>query len=155
MGPQTAVTGSTAAPSSGESTIAPLADEATATGLASLDIAIPLDGDEYFFTTPLGELKITARPVSRSMIDRLWGFGGLLLALAIAYALTRRPVVRAVTFVTSSLPFAILLLPLGLAMLVLSLLPLLGVGLILLGIALILRRTIIQRYHVRSEVVAA
>lgn len=155
MGPQTAATGSTAAPSSGEATIAPLADEATATGLASLDIAIPLDGDEYFFTTPLGELKITARPVSRSMIDRLWGFGGLLLALAIAYALTRRPVVRAAAFVTGSLPFAILLLPLGLTMLVLSLLPLLGVGLILLGIALILRRTVIQRYQIRSEVVAA
>ena len=40
------------------------------TGLVSLDVQLPLRGVEYLFSTPRGKLEITARAVSRPLIDR-------------------------------------------------------------------------------------
>ena len=52
-----------------------MAEDATvqlpATGLASLDIEIPLRGREYLFTTPRGEIEITAHAAPAADVERL------------------------------------------------------------------------------------
>ena len=63
------------------------------TGLASLDVEIPLRGTTFYFTAPHGDVEMDARAVSEKSIGRaarsLWGLLGLgLLALALRY--TRR-----------------------------------------------------------------
>jgi hypothetical protein len=49
-------------------------------GLASLDVAIPMRGTVYFFSTPRGDAEINARAASGRLLD------GLLQAVAIALA---------------------------------------------------------------------
>lgn len=57
-------------------------------GLASLDVALPVRGYEYSFTTPRGEVKITASAVSTSVLARLGKMlvvAVILVALALLY----------------------------------------------------------------------
>ena len=60
-----------------------------ATGLASLDIELPTRGIEYLFTTPRGEVEITARSVSAAHVERLLELAGIVALLA-AVALCAR-----------------------------------------------------------------
>lgn len=62
-------------------------------GLSSLDFELPERGEAFYFTTPRGEVEITARPVNRELGDRLESLGWLLamlLALLIATATVKR-----------------------------------------------------------------
>lgn len=52
--------------------------QAVATGLSSLDVNFPNRGREYLFTTPRGDIDITAQPVATDQINR----GAGLLAIA-------------------------------------------------------------------------
>jgi len=61
---------------------------AVAPDIASLDVDLPRQGVEYQFTTPRGELVITARAVSGDMLNRLGQLGrvlALLVVVAIAW----------------------------------------------------------------------
>jgi autotransporter-associated beta strand protein len=64
-----------------------------ATGLASLDVELPRSGQVYRFTTPLGEVEITAWAVSKKLSDRLTDLPFILATLvlaAVGIALVRR-----------------------------------------------------------------
>ena len=63
------------------------------TGLASLDVEIPLRGTTFYFTAPHGDVEMNARAVSEQSIGRgarsFWALIGLgLLAVTLRY--TRR-----------------------------------------------------------------
>ena len=63
------------------------------TGLASLDVEIPLRGTTFYFTAPHGDVQMDARAVSEKSLGRAarscWGLLGLgLLAIVLRY--TRR-----------------------------------------------------------------
>lgn len=58
--------------------------EATNAGfMASLDVDLPVRGREYFFTTPRGEVELSAQGVSNKVYQRLYA---ILAVLAIAAA---------------------------------------------------------------------
>lgn len=109
-------------------------------GLASLDVEIPQDGVEFLFTTPRGKVEILARPVSQSLVSRLWGIGGLLAAIALLWIATRPGLRRIYAAVAGTLVFAIVLVVGGLASMVLGVLPLAGLIVALIGAGLIVRR---------------
>ena len=54
-----------------------------ATGLASLDVALPVRGVEYMFKTPRGDIQISARSVDQDFVSRM----NRLAAVTIAFVL--------------------------------------------------------------------
>ena len=60
-----------------------------ATRFASLDIDIPVDGQEYVFTSPRGEIELTARCYAESDVTRLRSLGLSLLILAVVVGIER------------------------------------------------------------------
>ena len=52
-----------------------------AAGLASLDVAIPQRGRMYRFTTPRGDLEITARSIPMTVLSRFYGLIAISLAV--------------------------------------------------------------------------
>lgn len=111
-------------------------------GLASMDIEIPADGVEFFFTTPRGKVEITARPVSESLVARLWGTGGLFAAALLLWVVTRPRLLRVYRLVAGTLTFAIVLIVAGLMGIVLGVVPLAGLVAALIGAGLIVRRMV-------------
>ncbi|HUE69612.1 MAG TPA: hypothetical protein VMP01_01885, partial [Pirellulaceae bacterium] len=109
-------------------------------GLASMDIEIPTAGVEIFFTTPRGKVEITARPVSESLVARLWGIGGLIGALLALWIVTRPSLVRVYRFAAGTRSFAIGLIAMGLVSIVFGILPLAGLIAALVGGGLLVRR---------------
>ena len=130
-------------------------DEVTATpsiaGLASLDVEIPLDGVEYLFTTPRGKVQVTARPVSQSLVSRLWGLGGVIGAVLAVWIVTRPRLVRMYAFIARTRAFAVVLILVGLASIVLGLLPLAGLIAVIVGGVLIVHRRL---SHLRPAIAA-
>lgn len=57
--------------------------------LASLDVQLPVRGDEFFFTTTGGDLKLTAQNISRSTLDRIIRAVVILLVAAFILVLYR------------------------------------------------------------------
>jgi hypothetical protein len=55
----------------------------TMTGLTSLDVELPRRGTPYFFTTPRGDIAVTARCASAPQVDRLKQFGLIAAACAV------------------------------------------------------------------------
>ncbi|MCL6501268.1 MAG: hypothetical protein K6T86_01200 [Pirellulales bacterium] len=66
--------------------------------LASLDVELARRGTEFLFTTPRGDIEITARPLPQALLDRGSRLAGLLLLLAAGLAAYRLagPVWRAI-----------------------------------------------------------
>jgi len=60
-----------------------------ATRFASLDIDIPVDGQEFVFTSPRGEVELSARCYARSDVTRLRYLGLSLLILGVAIVVER------------------------------------------------------------------
>lgn len=56
-------------------------DQPPASGLASLEVAIPTRGREFLFTTPRGELVITAEAFDARLADRAARLGLVVAAL--------------------------------------------------------------------------
>ena len=107
------------------------------TGYASLDVEIPTDGskyNEFLFTTPRGDLTITARPVSNFLTTRLAGIVWLAGIVALAWVLTRRGVRNAGQIIARSPFTGLLLIALGIAALISHILPMAGLLLGVVGI---------------------
>jgi hypothetical protein len=109
------------------------------TGLASLDIELPLRGIEYRFTTPRGEVEITARAAGVSLLDRLGRVIVALVLVALAWVLVR--LVRRATLSDQFRRFApAALIVAGVASLLFGILPIAGVLAIVAGIAVLAAR---------------
>jgi len=52
------------------------------TGLASLDFQLPVRGNEYFFTTPRGDTRITVQAIEQQQIQRFEQLGLILVCFA-------------------------------------------------------------------------
>ncbi|HTN74823.1 MAG TPA: hypothetical protein VL096_06230 [Pirellulaceae bacterium] len=105
------------------------------TGLASLDIDLPLDTthyEEFLFTTLRGDLTITARPVSAALATRLLGLAWLLAFVVLAWLLSRPAFTHSFGRLARWLPLGISLIVVGVLMFVL--LPFVGSLLICLGV---------------------
>jgi len=62
-------------------------------GLSSLDFDLPTRGAVHYFTTPRGDVVITARPVDRRIVERLVNLGwlaGIAVGLLVILAVSRR-----------------------------------------------------------------
>ena len=113
-----------------------------ATGLASLDVDLPMRGAVYHFTTPQGDIEITARAVSRTLVQRLgWAtvvVMVVLLVIAVAAAARRG---RFDWFATWT--GCLLLIVAGAISVVLGIAPLLGVIAFAAGGTLAVRRALL------------
>jgi hypothetical protein len=118
----------------------PVATAATApAGLASLDIEVPLRGVEYRFTTPRGEVEITARAAGVSLLDRLGRALAAVVLVALAWAAVR--LVRRATLADRFRRFApAVLIVAGIGSVLLGILPIAGLLAIVAGIALLVAR---------------
>jgi hypothetical protein len=110
-----------------------------AAGLASLDFELPRRGTVYRFTTPRGEVELTARHVSNDLLTRL---GGLVLValvgLAACYGVRQA---RPGQLAWLARPAGIILLLLvGLVMIAGGVLPVLGLVLLAAGTVLAVGR---------------
>ena len=104
-------------------------------GLASLTVDMPIRGKAFYFTTPRGEVTITARSLSQAAIATLEHAGVVVAALILSgiiyrFALRPRPQRRDATIA------ATLLIVLGLASVAMGLLPVLGLAAFLFGLVL-------------------
>ena len=63
-----------------------------AAGLASLDVRLPERGKMYLFTTPRGDIEITASAISASTLSRLSGLAAVLSAIFPCLVAQPRPV---------------------------------------------------------------
>jgi hypothetical protein len=117
---------------------------AVETHLASLDVDLPLRGREYLFTTPRGDIDITARAVSEPLLDRLTrllviaaGFVGLLVLL--------RVLPRVARVLHGSRWFAGAVLLVGLLSLLLGIFPILAPAALIYGLVQLIRLEIARR----------
>ncbi len=110
-----------------------------ATGLASLDVELPIRGTLLRFTTPRGDASVTARNVSNDLLRRLLDVGivaAVLLAAWIVVGLLRRVCYEGLARPLESW----LLIAVGALMFIGGVLPVLGLALILAGFGLKLHR---------------
>jgi hypothetical protein len=112
---------------------------AVAAGLASLDFTLPERGKVYHFTTPRGQLEITARPIDESLVSRLMGLVGLAVAILVVWALFRQPARAFWRRLLSTVACGIVIAVLGLASIVTGVFPVAGLVLLAGGIALAIR----------------
>ncbi len=109
------------------------------TGLASLDFQLPIPNPDrwsvYRFTTPRGEVEITARSISNELLRRLgYAAGTLAVVFLIGYVIRRTTRGNGAGFIS---PLATtLMIALGFLALILGVLPVLGIIAIIAGIAL-------------------
>ncbi len=104
-------------------------------GLASLDFELPQRGQEFFFTTPRGEVTITARPLRDELRERLvnllWLLGMVLALLLIAAVVRRLTHSR-----TGRIVSVCILCGIGLLMVLMLTFPLFGLAMFFGGILL-------------------
>ncbi len=108
------------------------------TGLASLDVEFPERGHEYLFTTPRGDVEITARAIPTPILQRLKSLGWVLGA-GVLIAVVAGWVSRGGLAIFASRAGAIALIVLGIASLLTWVLPVLGALAVVAGIALLVR----------------
>ena len=107
-------------------------------GLASLDIKLPQRGRKYCFTTPRGEVEITARSIAAPTLQRSQSLGWVLGA-AILIALIARWVRRGGLLIFSGRGGAITLTVVGIASLLTYVLPVVGMLAVIVGVLLYVR----------------
>jgi hypothetical protein len=113
--------------------------ENVAAGLASLDFRLPERGRIYSFTTPRGQIEISARPVAHTLIGRLIGLVALGAVVLIVWAATRQPARDAYHRLFSTVACGLLLALVGLVSLITGIFPFAGLLLIVIGIVLAIR----------------
>lgn len=115
-----------------------------AANMASLDIELPVRGIEYWFTTPRGDVQVSARAISRTLTARLIRLGWLLAAFVVLGVLYRW-IARGGLAVLAGRLGSSLLIVLGLFSLISGVFP--GVGLIglIAGVAIKIKRRIAER----------
>lgn len=119
---------------------APVQTPAPNSGLASLDVDIPLRGTVYRFTTPMGATQITAWATSNRLLLGMKRVAiGLIVAIALLAVAKLLPwLVR----LTDRRPYAAAFMVLGMLMLCAGFLPLIGAFLTLLGMVQLVRHTL-------------
>jgi hypothetical protein len=107
--------------------------------LASVDVQLPIpDANRWLvfhFTTPRGEVEITARSISDELLHRLGYAAGALAVIVLLGYLVRRRLRRSEACCAKSW-VTTLMIVLGLLAVILGVLPVLGVIAIIAGIAL-------------------
>jgi hypothetical protein len=117
-------------------------DEGIVTGLASLHLQLPdTEGmyRAYRFTTVRGDVQITGRAASQSLLVRLGQLAAVLLAIAVVAYLVRRWRRGGFAWLASRAGAATLAC-LGLLMLLLGFLPVVGVAAVVAAIVIVCRR---------------
>ena len=139
-------------PSHGESTYTiakprwetPPAQPAATAGMASLDFDLPTPGVLYRFTTPQGDVEITARHVSGNLLGRLIGIAALVVGLLVLWFAVRA--IGRANIAPPRRPVAAMLLVLvGLVSLCSGILPLAGLAAIAVGCGLEIHRQTAMR----------
>lgn len=110
-----------------------------AAGLASLDVELPERGRLYRFTTPRGDIAITARSISQGTLARLANLAMLAGLFFVAWLLSRPAVWPFWKQLADSTAIGILLAILGLASLLLGVLPFAGLAAIVAGLLIATR----------------
>ena len=106
--------------------------------LASLDVELPQRGVEYLFTTPRGEVEITAQAIAHPLLERLTRAGWVLAAMLLFFA-AYKLVGRVGTPLCTSRASAIVLMFAGMLSLVTCMFPIAGLVALALGIILAAR----------------
>jgi hypothetical protein len=102
--------------------------------LASLDVDLPERGQQFLFTTPRGEIQITAHGFANPVLERLIRLlvilgGAVALWILIRLACWAGPSIR------QTIAGAVLLIVFGFGSVVLGILPVVGLVLLVLGLA--------------------
>lgn len=112
-------------------------------GLVSLDVELPQRGIEYRFTTPRGDIEITARAVSRRTLTTLRRLG-IFLAVIGAMLAVRRLVRASAVWPLASGKVGITLVAIGLTGIVIGVLPNAAVLVIVIGIIVAIRSYLVR-----------
>jgi hypothetical protein len=107
------------------------------TGLTSLDVELPQRGREYFFTTPRGDVEVTAQPIKSNQVNRAAGLLAVLAVLLAGWILWR--VGRRVVPRLQGKVLAVLLVIAGFISLCSSYFPVVGILVIVSGIWIFVR----------------
>ncbi len=111
-------------------------------GLVSLDVELPQRGIEYRFTTPRGDIEITARALSRRTLTTLTRLG-IFLAVLAAMLVVRR-LVRGAVGPLLSAKVGMTLAAIGLTGIVIGVLPNAAVLLTVIGIIVAVRAFLVR-----------
>jgi hypothetical protein len=122
-----------------------------AAGLASLDVQLPERGRLYRFTTPRGDIALSARAVSHSFLSRLTALAAVAVAIGLIWLLSRDPSRRLASALAGSRAFGVLLAVLGLVSLLSGVLPIAGLLAVGCGAWIAIR----SRFGVRAPSAAA
>ncbi len=117
------------------------------TGLASLDFEVPKRGTLYRFTTPGGDVEITAQAASGKLLQGLARAVGVLVAAGIVVLIGRQAKRGGLAWLAGPVGSAAMVV-LGVVLLVAGFV-LAGLALIVLGIVLAVRRTLRKRSPAR------
>ncbi|MAE63150.1 MAG: hypothetical protein CMJ18_02655, partial [Phycisphaeraceae bacterium] len=116
---------------------------AVASGWLSLDVDLALRGEEHQFTTPGGDVRVSARAIGRGWIDGLKRVGITILVLLVIVALAR--VGPRIAAVLASKGGPALLAALGALMVITLTLPVLGLLLFMVAVGVTLYRIQLRR----------
>jgi hypothetical protein len=117
--------------------------------LASLDIEIPIRGQEFLFTTPGNEIELTARSFSKSLTQRLTDIGIALGVLIGIWVVAR--IVRAIASYSNGRRFLIAMLAIASVIsMVFGAFPVYGLLGIILAIALAISQWL-RAHHLKSS----
>jgi hypothetical protein len=122
-------------------------------GMASLDVAIPQRGQVFKFTMPRGDIQVTARPVSQTLVDSLLRIAGVLAAIGVLVAL-RRFLKRRQFGPSAHRAAAVTMIVLGLVGLFVGILPLAGLVMLAIGIAWAIRLALARRREAKASLAA-
>jgi len=112
--------------------------------LASLDVELPDRGQEFFFTTPRGEMQIVARGISQTTASRLIRLVAIVVG-AIVLLVLYRVLRRIGPSVWNTTAGAVLMILVGLASLITMLFPIAGLIVLLIGVVQLTRRLLERR----------
>ncbi len=110
--------------------------------IVSLDVELPERGQVFNFTTPRGEVEITARAISDSLVSRLLRFAWVLGGLGIIGVVTQLVRRGGLNFLRTKLG-AVLLIPFGLVLF--CFFPVLGTVAVVAGVLLTISALMIRR----------
>ena len=115
----------------------------------SLDVDLPERGQEYLFTTPRGDIAITAQTVSTSLVERLLrllSLAAVILGLLLAYRLARFVGPRLLGSVAGN----VCLLLVGVLSMLIGVFPVAGLLLLVIGVGQLVLRRVRQRQPVAT-----
>lgn len=110
-----------------------------AAGLASLDVQIPERGRVYRFTTPRGEIALTANSIKLDALSRLLGLASVFVVSLIGWFLSREKGQQMLKQLLNSVIVGVALAMLGFASVFSGFLPFAGILVTVMGIVILIR----------------